>query len=107
MRTYLGHNKAVRDVTFNNSGAKFLSGGYDKTVKLWDTETGKCISSFFTKATPYCLKFNPDGDKQNLFLTGCSDNKILQVSDVYSYTKRDNSPLAPVRHPVRQGGARV
>ena len=40
-RPFLGHSKAVRDISFNNSGAQFLSAAYDRYVKLWDTETGR------------------------------------------------------------------
>ncbi|KAI9088889.1 WD40-repeat-containing domain protein [Phlyctochytrium arcticum] len=78
LRTFMGHSKAVKDTTFNNDGSKFLSASYDKWIKLWDTETGKCISRFTTKRIPHCVKFNPDFDKQHLFLTGCADKKIYQ-----------------------------
>ena len=40
---------------------------------------GKCISVFTNNRIPYCVKFNPDPDKQNFFLAGCSDKKIIQV----------------------------
>lgn len=40
---------------------------------------GKCISAFSNKRIPYCVKFNPDADKQHQFLAGCSDKKIIQV----------------------------
>ncbi|CAO3574193.1 unnamed protein product [Mortierella alpina] len=78
LRTFLGHSKAVRDVTFNNDGTRFLSASYDRNMKLWDTETGQCISTFSTKKIPYVVKFNPDEDKQHVFLAGCSDHKIYQ-----------------------------
>ena len=45
--------------------------------KLWDTETGECISRFSSRKVPYCVKFNPDEDKQHLFVCGTSDKKIL------------------------------
>ncbi|KAI7903725.1 WD40-repeat-containing domain protein [Cokeromyces recurvatus] len=76
LRSYLGHSKAVRDIAFNNDGTKFLSASYDRNVKLWDTETGKCIRTFSTGRLPYCCTFNPA--KQNIFLAGYSDKKIVQ-----------------------------
>uniref|UniRef100_A0A667ZK44 Cell division cycle 40 homolog (S. cerevisiae) n=1 Tax=Myripristis murdjan TaxID=586833 RepID=A0A667ZK44_9TELE len=72
------HSKAVRDICFNNSGNQFLSAAYDRYLKLWDSETGQCISRFTNRKVPYCVKFNPDDDKQNLFVAGMSDKKIVQ-----------------------------
>ncbi|EFA85677.1 WD40 repeat-containing protein [Heterostelium album PN500] len=78
IQTYMGHQQAVRDISFANDGRQFLSCGYDRVTRLWDTETGKVISSYTNGSTPYCIKFNPDDDKQNEFLVGGSDRKILQ-----------------------------
>ncbi|XP_035381864.1 pre-mRNA-processing factor 17-like [Electrophorus electricus] len=75
-----GHSKAVHDICFNNAGTQFLSAGYDRYLKLWDSETGQCISRFTNRKVPYCVKFNPDEDKQNLFVAGMSDKKIVQWS---------------------------
>jgi len=78
LRTYLGHTKGVRDICFTNDGRKFITASFDKYLKIWDTETGQCISKYTNHKTPYCVRFNPDEDKQNIFLTGCSDKKIYQ-----------------------------
>uniref|UniRef100_A0A672KRI0 Pre-mRNA-processing factor 17 n=1 Tax=Sinocyclocheilus grahami TaxID=75366 RepID=A0A672KRI0_SINGR len=78
-RTFIGHSKAVRDVCFNNTGTQFLSAAYDRYLKLWDSETGQCIARFTNRKVPYCVKFNPDEDKQSLFVAGMSDKKIVQV----------------------------
>ncbi|KAK4760472.1 hypothetical protein SAY87_005365 [Trapa incisa] len=78
MRTYMGHSKAVRDIAFCNDGTRFLTAGYDKNIKYWDTETGKVISTFSTGKIPYVVKLNPDDDKQNILLAGMSDKKIVQ-----------------------------
>lgn len=43
-----------------------------------DMILGQCIRSFSTGKVPYCVTFNPDEDKQNIFLAGCSDKKIVQ-----------------------------
>ncbi|XP_034244403.1 pre-mRNA-processing factor 17 [Thrips palmi] len=77
VRTYYGHRQAVRDIAFNNTGTHFLSAAYDRYVKLWDTETGECVSRFTSRKTPYCCKFHPDEDKQHLFVAGTSDKKII------------------------------
>lgn len=78
MRTYMGHSKAVRDISFCNDGTKFLTAGYDKNIKYWDTETGKVISTFSTGKIPYVVKLHPDDEKQNILLAGMSDKKIVQ-----------------------------
>ncbi|XP_045551853.1 pre-mRNA-processing factor 17 [Salmo salar] len=78
IRTFIGHSKAVRDICFNNTGSQYMSAAYDRYLKLWDTETGSCISRFTNRKVPYCVKFNPDEDKQNLFVAGMSDKKIVQ-----------------------------
>ncbi|RVX10396.1 Pre-mRNA-processing factor 17 [Vitis vinifera] len=68
----------VRDISFCNDGTKFLTAGYDKNIKYWDTETGQVISTFSTGKIPYVVKLNPDDDKQNILLAGMSDKKIVQ-----------------------------
>ncbi|KAI6649783.1 Pre-mRNA-processing factor 17 [Oopsacas minuta] len=77
IRTYIGHGASVRDISFSYDGTKFLSASYDKTIKLWDTENGKLLHTFSNRKMPYCVKFNPDGNKQHLFVAGYSDKKIL------------------------------
>jgi pre-mRNA-processing factor 17 len=79
LRTFHGHGKAVKDVTFSNDGRRFLSCGYDRYMKLWDTETGQCIQRFNNGKIPYVVRFHPDEDKQNIFMAGMSDKKIIQV----------------------------
>ena len=78
LRTFIGHNKGVKDICFNVDGTKFISSSYDKYVKIWDTETGKCLQSYALSTVAHCVTFNPEPGKQNLFLAGCADNKIKQ-----------------------------
>lgn len=77
IRTYIGHRQAVRDIDFNARGNQFVSAGYDRYLKLWDTETGNVVSRFTSRKVPYCVKFHPDYNKQHLFVCGTSDKKIL------------------------------
>ena len=78
LRTYAGHSKAITDLSFNRDGTKFLSGAFDRWIKLWDTETGQCVNRFNTGKTPHVIKFNPSVDQGHEFLAGLSDNRIVQ-----------------------------
>ncbi|KAH7915134.1 pre-mRNA splicing factor [Hygrophoropsis aurantiaca] len=97
LRTFHGHVQAVKDVTFSNDGRKFLSCGYDRQMKLWDTETGQCLKRFSNGKTPYVVRFHPDEDKQHIFLAGMSDKKIIQY-DMNSgeITQEYDQHLGPV-----------
>ncbi|KAF8559369.1 WD40 repeat-like protein [Imleria badia] len=97
LRTFHGHVQAVKDVTFSNDGKKFLSCGYDRQMKLWDTETGQCLKRFSNGKTPYVVRFHPDDDKQHIFLAGMSDKKIIQY-DMNSgeITQEYDQHLGPV-----------
>ncbi|KAG5179619.1 WD40-repeat-containing domain protein [Tribonema minus] len=94
-RTYSGHSAAVRDVKFSNDGRRFLSAGYDRFVRLWDTETGQCVRTFTNRKMPYTVTFYPEDN--NIFLAGCSDNKIVQWDvNTGEVVQEYNHHLAPV-----------
>ena len=78
LRTYNGHSKSVTDITFNNDGTQFLSASYDRQMKLWDTETGKCVQKFTTGKIPHVIRYNPDPAHHHEFIAGMSDKKIIQ-----------------------------
>ncbi|EWM29450.1 pre-mrna-processing factor 17 [Nannochloropsis gaditana] len=73
-RTYSGHTAAVRCINFSPDGSRFLSGGFDRFLRLWDTETGQCISTITNRKVPYAAKFYPPND--NLFIFAASDNRL-------------------------------
>ncbi|KAI0564825.1 Pre-mRNA-processing factor 17 [Gracilaria domingensis] len=76
-RSYVGHSKAVRDAVFNHSGSHILTAAFDKSVLLWDVESGKVLSAFKTQGAPLCVRFCPPDPSQ--FLVGCGDKKVLQI----------------------------
>lgn len=99
LRTFHGHVKAVKDLSFSNDGRQFLSCGYDRQMKLWDTETGQCLKRFSNGKIPYVIKFHPDEDKQHIFLAGMSDKKIIQVCNhLVIQTSSHSYHLYLVRH---------
>lgn len=78
LRTFMGHSQAVKDVNFNNKGTRLISSSFDRTIKVWDTETGQCVQAFSNGKIANVVKFQPDPDKQNIFLAGMQDKKIVQ-----------------------------
>eukprot|EP00471_Norrisiella_sphaerica_P011108 CAMPEP_0184500368 /NCGR_PEP_ID=MMETSP0113_2-20130426/44535_1 /TAXON_ID=91329 /ORGANISM="Norrisiella sphaerica, Strain BC52" /LENGTH=540 /DNA_ID=CAMNT_0026888705 /DNA_START=86 /DNA_END=1708 /DNA_ORIENTATION=- len=78
LRTYKGHTGAVRDLNFNYDGSKFMTCSYDRYVKMWDTEYGRCISRHTSKKLPYCVRIHPTAEKQYECLVGQGDKTIVQ-----------------------------
>lgn len=83
LRAFYGHTKPVRDISFNSDGKQFLSASYDKTVKLWNTETGECLARFKLTSVPNVIKFNVFNDDE--FIVGLMNHKILH----YSISKKE------------------
>ena len=46
MRTLTGHTSTVFSVAFSRDGTRIVSGSFDRSVKIWDAETGAEVSSF-------------------------------------------------------------
>ncbi|GAB1208983.1 hypothetical protein APSETT445_007748 [Aspergillus pseudonomiae] len=78
LRTFSGHSKAITDTDFHSTGKTFLTASYDRQIKLWDTEYGKCLGRFSTGKTPHVVRFNPGAEHSHEFLAGMSDKKIVQ-----------------------------
>ena len=45
--TLTGHSDSVHSVAYSPDGKHIVSGSYDKTVKIWDSTTGKEVSVLF------------------------------------------------------------
>ena len=76
-RTYEGHTEAVRDATFDSLGTSFASTGFDRFVRVWDSETGACKHVMSpNRKMCFCVDFYPKDD--HILLAGASDNKIYQ-----------------------------
>lgn len=76
LRTYLGHSEGIRSAQLNTTGDRFLSSGFDRYIRLWDTETGQAVSTFSNRKMSYSVRFYPHDN--NIFLAASSDNKIYQ-----------------------------
>ena len=71
---------------------------YDRYLKLWDTETGQCISAVTNRVLPYCCQLHPDDP--NTLLAGCSNKHIVQY-DMRSCAHATAQLSAPRLRPPR------
>jgi len=85
-------------VAFNRDGTRFVSCGYDKMIRLWDTETGECLATYTNKRIPFCVKFHPNEDKAHLFVSGMADKKILCWDTTTGEIVQEYDRLAPFSH---------
>jgi len=84
IRTFSGHTRQVQSVAFSPDGRYALSGSGDKTLKLWEINSGTEIRSF-NGHTDWIssVTFSPDGQYA---LSGSAD-KVLKMWDVNSGTE--------------------
>jgi len=61
-RLLVGHTGAVNSIAFDPKGQRIVSGGSDKTVRLWDVETGQAIGQPLAARTSIeAVAFSVDG----------------------------------------------
>ncbi|CCD23596.1 Cdc40p NDAI_0B05630 [Naumovozyma dairenensis CBS 421] len=79
LRDYKGHSKAIKSLCFNDDGTKFISSSFDRTVKIWDTESGSIQKKLRFGCIPNAIKFRPLNS--NEFIVGLSNSKIYHYDD--------------------------
>ncbi|KAJ7726681.1 WD40-repeat-containing domain protein [Mycena maculata] len=75
----LDHPSGVSSVAFSPDGNQIVSGSNDKTLHLWDAETGQALSDPFQGHTDSirCVTFSPDGKQ----VVSSSDDKTMRLWD--------------------------
>ena len=80
--TLSGHVQGVGSVAFSPDGKKIVSGSYDKTLRVWDAESGSSILGPLVGHTDWVtsVAFSPDGKK----IVSGSHDQMLRVWDAES-----------------------
>ncbi|CCA69788.1 related to WD40-repeat protein (notchless protein) [Serendipita indica DSM 11827] len=74
-RTLRGHEGGVWAIRFSPDGARIVSGSDDKTVRLWDTDTGQPLGEPLRghEGVVWAVGFSPDSSR---IVSGSSDSTI-------------------------------
>src|SRR5712671_3636388 len=70
-----GHSNVVNSVAFSPDGSRIVSGSSDKTIRLWDAETGDAIGKPLEghSSDVNSVAFSPNGSR---IVSGSEDNTI-------------------------------
>ena len=83
-----GHTDWIRSVAFDAKGQTLATGSHDKTIKLWDVETGDLIRSLDNGSRVYSVAFSSDYD----MLASGGDEAFVKLWD--TRTGRPSQRLA-------------
>jgi WD40 repeat protein len=72
--TLTGHNDDAASLSFSFDGKLLASGSYDKTIKIWNTASGRLIKSIF--AHKYIVKSVEFSPVENLLVSGGCERHI-------------------------------
>ena len=74
LQTLEGHSGYVESVAYSPDGTKIISGSTDKTIKIWNANTGECLQTLEGHLDIiWSVAFSPDGTK---IISGSDDTTI-------------------------------
>jgi len=73
LRKINAHKELIQDVSFAGDNQTMVSASLDKTVKLWDSETGKNLMTFDTGVEVWSVDLVSDA---GIIVLGCADGSV-------------------------------
>ena len=76
LETLKGHSYSVLSVAYSPDGTKIISGSGDKTIKIWEANTGECLKTLKGHSeTIFSVAYSSDGTK----IISCSYDETIKI----------------------------
>jgi len=73
----IGHYDEVHAAAFSSDSEKVVSGGYDKTIKIWEVHSGRAIRTIRAASSVLSVAFSPCGR----YILCASNDKLIKLWD--------------------------
>ncbi len=78
-RILTGHDDSIWSIAFNPDGTKIVSGSSDRSVKIWNSQTGQCLKTFYGHNRPVLsVAFSPNGNT----IASCGGHSIIKLWNI-------------------------
>lgn len=88
IKTFLAHDDAISQIKYSPDGKIIASASWDKTIKLWNLETGELVNTLTGHNDGInSIAFTPDGET----LISGSEDKTIKIWDIANNAKLINT----------------
>ncbi|KAI3449660.1 hypothetical protein Pfo_006325 [Paulownia fortunei] len=91
-----GHKDSIRAIRYSKSGQLFVSAGDDKLVKIWDTNSWRCIYSVASEKRVTSLAISSDG----MFVCFADKFGVVYVVDTGDHDYENPAPVNKKAVPI-------
>lgn len=95
-RRFSGHSREISDLAFSPDGRRLLSSSLDRTIRVWDMPTGRCLSWVSFDAPVLSMTMSHSGEFLSLTQAGKEGIFMYVDRSLYETVHFWREPTAPV-----------